>query len=129
VSARGGERWCPPRDRPQVQEPKYRGHQRADQADADEPVGTVDQIRQALRPGPGEDVEDQRRYERPDRQRDQQGIEGMAFGTRQQDDSYNAEHPARSQPAGECMNGHRRTQNGHSGVRRAADLGPSNPAP
>jgi hypothetical protein len=79
----GGECGRPSRDRPEVQESEYRRQQRADQADADQPERTVDEIGQAVRPGPGEDVEDQRRDERPDRQRDQQRVERMAFGTGQ----------------------------------------------
>ena len=84
VGARGGECRFPSPDRPQVQDSGHRGHQRAGQADADEPERAVDQIRQAAGPGPGQDVEDQRRDERPDRQRDQQGMERMAVGTCQQ---------------------------------------------
>jgi len=95
VRARDGKCGCAAGDGPQVQGSGDRGQERADQADPDEPERAVDQIWQAVRPGTGEDVEDQRRYERPDRQRDQQRMEGMAFGTGQQGTVHSAWIPRR----------------------------------
>jgi hypothetical protein len=54
-----------------------------------------------VRPGPGEDVEDQRRHERPDRQRDHQGMEGMAFGAGQQGTIHTAWIPTSTLLTGE----------------------------
>jgi hypothetical protein len=85
---RGIERGRAPRDRPEVEYPKHRGHQRTEQPDTDQPEGTVDQIRQALGPGTGEDVENERRHERADRQRNQQGMKRMALRTSQHRTSH-----------------------------------------
>ena len=52
---------------------EHRGHQRAGQADADEPERAVPKIGQAAGPGLGEDAKDQRRHERPGRQRTSRG--------------------------------------------------------
>jgi hypothetical protein len=83
---------------PEIQHSGHRGRQRAGQADADEPERAVDQIRQAAGPGPGEDVEDQRRYERSDRQRDQHGMARMTVGTGQQRTVHPAWIPRQQAP-------------------------------
>ena len=49
VVARGGGCGRASRDRTEVLDSEHGGHQRADQADADKPEGTVDEIWKAVR--------------------------------------------------------------------------------
>jgi hypothetical protein len=49
MGARGGQCGCTSQDCAEVEDAEDRGHQRADQADADKPEGTVDEIWKAVR--------------------------------------------------------------------------------
>ena len=64
----------PTRNLQQVDHTEHGSQPRPDQANTDQPPGAVDQPRQLTRPRPSEDVEDQRRHERPDRERHQERV-------------------------------------------------------
>jgi hypothetical protein len=78
VPAREHERPGAARDRAHVDQTEHRGEQRADETDADQPVRPVDEVLETAAARVREDVEDERRHERTDGDRDEQRVERVA---------------------------------------------------